>query len=162
MAAAKTKEANAGGATIQHTMNHLQPSRSVLRHFTLLARRTCLHSQSFTRTVPTPAPWRIATYPVSHQVGNGLLSTRPFSHSVASRQDVIAPQITQRQESQADQPAYEMTFTCKKCSTRSSHRTVLITCPGCKNRHLIADHLKVDLCSICVEMSPLICLDILG
>lgn len=49
-------------------------------------------------------------------------------------------------------PAYELTFTCKKCSTRSSHRiskqgyhhgTVLITCPGCKNRHLISDHMKV-------------------
>lgn len=43
-------------------------------------------------------------------------------------------------------------FTCKKCNTRSSHTmskqaytggTVLITCPSCKNRHLIADHLKI-------------------
>ncbi|KAF2730761.1 zf-DNL-domain-containing protein [Polyplosphaeria fusca] len=49
-------------------------------------------------------------------------------------------------------PAYEMTFTCTKCSTRSSHRiskqgyhhgTVLITCPGCQNRHLMSDHLKI-------------------
>jgi protein import protein ZIM17 len=49
-------------------------------------------------------------------------------------------------------PAYELTFTCKVCSTRSSHRiskqgyhdgTILISCPGCKNRHLISDHLKV-------------------
>jgi protein import protein ZIM17 len=49
-------------------------------------------------------------------------------------------------------PAYEMTFTCNTCTTRSSHRvskqgyhhgTVLITCPGCKNRHLMSDHLKV-------------------
>jgi mitochondrial protein import protein ZIM17 len=51
-------------------------------------------------------------------------------------------------------PAYELTFTCNKCDTRSSHRvskqgyhhgTVLITCPGCKNRHLMSDHLKVRL-----------------
>ncbi|ODV60040.1 Zim17p, partial [Ascoidea rubescens DSM 1968] len=43
-------------------------------------------------------------------------------------------------------------FTCKKCNTRSSHvmskqaytkGTVLIECPGCNNRHLIADHLKI-------------------
>ncbi|KAF2227860.1 DNL zinc finger-domain-containing protein [Elsinoe ampelina] len=45
-----------------------------------------------------------------------------------------------------------MTFTCRKCLNRSSHRiskqayhhgTTLITCPGCKNRHLISDHLKI-------------------
>ncbi|GMM36274.1 Zim17 protein [Saccharomycopsis crataegensis] len=45
-----------------------------------------------------------------------------------------------------------ISFTCKKCSTRSSHimskqaytaGTVLIECPGCHNRHLIADHLKI-------------------
>jgi len=49
-------------------------------------------------------------------------------------------------------PSYELTFTCKVCETRSSHRlskqgyhkgTILISCPGCKNRHLISDHLKI-------------------
>jgi protein import protein ZIM17 len=49
-------------------------------------------------------------------------------------------------------PSYEMTFTCKPCSHRSTHRiskqgyhhgTVLITCPDCKNRHVITDHLRV-------------------
>lgn len=52
-----------------------------------------------------------------------------------------------------DKPEMMIAFTCKKCDTRSSHvmskqaytsGTVLITCPGCKNRHLIADHLKVS------------------
>lgn len=56
-------------------------------------------------------------------------------------------------EAPADQPAYEMTFTCKPCSTRSTHRvskqgyhkgSVLISCPGCKNRHVISDHLNVS------------------
>ncbi|KFY25415.1 hypothetical protein V491_01750 [Pseudogymnoascus sp. VKM F-3775] len=55
-------------------------------------------------------------------------------------------------EPPADQPAYEMTFTCKPCSTRSTHRiskqgyhkgSVLISCPGCKNRHVISDHLNI-------------------
>ena len=62
---------------------------------------------------------------------------------------------TQAPESRLDRdqvPAYELTFTCKACETRSSHRvskqgyhhgTVLISCPGCKNRHLISDHMKV-------------------
>lgn len=51
-----------------------------------------------------------------------------------------------------DVPSYQMTFTCRKCAERSSHQiskqgyhhgTILITCPGCKNRHLISDHLKI-------------------
>ena len=49
-------------------------------------------------------------------------------------------------------PAYELTFTCKPCHHRSTHRvsqqgykhgTVLIACPSCKNRHVFADHLKI-------------------
>jgi len=52
-----------------------------------------------------------------------------------------------------DKQAYEMTFTCKPCSTRSTHKvskqgyhfgSVLITCPECKNRHIISDHLGVS------------------
>lgn len=51
-----------------------------------------------------------------------------------------------------DQPQLMLAFTCNKCETRSSHSfskqsytsgTVLIQCPGCKNRHLIADNLKI-------------------
>lgn len=43
-----------------------------------------------------------------------------------------------------------MVFTCAKCDTRAvkaftrqayEHGLVLITCPGCKSMHLIADHL---------------------
>lgn len=54
-----------------------------------------------------------------------------------------------------DEPIYQLTFTCKACKTRSSHTvskqgyhhgTVLITCSGCKARHLISDHLRV--CSV--------------
>lgn len=51
-----------------------------------------------------------------------------------------------------DKPLLMIAFTCKKCNTRSSHTmskqayksgTVLITCPSCHNKHLIADHLKI-------------------
>lgn len=51
-----------------------------------------------------------------------------------------------------DKPQLMIAFTCKKCDNRSSHTmskqaytkgTVLIQCPGCKSRHLIADHLKI-------------------
>ncbi|EIM86554.1 zf-DNL-domain-containing protein [Stereum hirsutum FP-91666 SS1] len=50
------------------------------------------------------------------------------------------------------EPTLSLTFTCTadECNTRSTHQfskrsyttgIVLIECPGCKNRHLIADHL---------------------
>lgn len=51
-----------------------------------------------------------------------------------------------------DNPQLMIAFTCKKCDTRSSHvfskqaytkGSVLIQCPGCKGRHLIADNLKM-------------------
>lgn len=51
-------------------------------------------------------------------------------------------------------PSYLLTFTCKPCGFRSSHRvtkqgyhhgTVLIQCPSCKNRHVISDHLRIFL-----------------
>jgi len=50
------------------------------------------------------------------------------------------------------EPRLSLTFTCTvtDCGTRSSHQftrrsyekgIVIVECPGCKNRHLIADHL---------------------
>ncbi|PWN93554.1 zf-DNL-domain-containing protein, partial [Acaromyces ingoldii] len=50
------------------------------------------------------------------------------------------------------EPKLALTFTCtvEGCGERSSHQftkrsyekgIVLVQCPGCKNRHLIADHL---------------------
>ncbi|KAF2631699.1 zf-DNL-domain-containing protein [Macroventuria anomochaeta] len=82
-----------------------------------------------------------------------LPSTARFESSAAT-----PPQnntSTQAPESRLDRdqvPSYELTFTCNVCKTRSSHRlskqgyhkgTILISCPGCKNRHLISDHLKI-------------------
>lgn len=51
-----------------------------------------------------------------------------------------------------DKPSLMLAFTCKKCGTRSSHiiskqsyqtGSVMVQCPGCLNRHLIADHLNI-------------------
>lgn len=57
-------------------------------------------------------------------------------------------------EKKRDEPAYELSFICKPCLFRSTHRitkhgyhhgTVLVTCPSCNSRHVIADHLRVFL-----------------
>ncbi|KAL4867300.1 DNL zinc finger-domain-containing protein [Aspergillus spectabilis] len=58
----------------------------------------------------------------------------------------------QNQRRREEEPAYQITFTCKPCGERSSHRmskhgyhrgTVLIQCPGCENRHVISDNLGI-------------------
>ncbi|KAI0482391.1 DNL zinc finger-domain-containing protein [Xylariaceae sp. FL0804] len=50
------------------------------------------------------------------------------------------------------EPHYELTFTCVPCGHRSAHTvskqgyhrgTVLITCPSCRNRHIISDNLNI-------------------
>ncbi|KAL7629659.1 hypothetical protein AAE478_001182 [Parahypoxylon ruwenzoriense] len=50
------------------------------------------------------------------------------------------------------EPHYELTFTCVPCGGRSTHTiskqgyhkgSVLITCPSCRNRHVISDHLNI-------------------
>jgi protein import protein ZIM17 len=55
-------------------------------------------------------------------------------------------------EARGEVPSYALVVTCKQCNTRSAHKiskqgyhhgTVLVTCPGCKNRHLMADHLNI-------------------
>jgi protein import protein ZIM17 len=107
----------------------------------------------------TPAPLkniriRLHSTESSSSSSNGTRAPRPLtdrdsidSTRVKSDKEAIA-------ERKAQQPCYDMTFTCKKCLGRSSHRitkqayhfgTVLVNCPGCKGRHLIADHMKVCL-----------------
>ncbi|SCU98705.1 LAFA_0G19702g1_1 [Lachancea sp. 'fantastica'] len=80
--------------------------------------------------------------------------TRTFSVSRFQRNE-MPKDLTAAAKAAAvktDKPAMMIAFTCKKCNTRSSHTmskqaytggTVLIQCPGCKSRHLIADHLKI-------------------
>ena len=47
---------------------------------------------------------------------------------------------------------YQLSFTCVPCSHRSHHNiskqgyhtgSILITCPSCRNRHIISDHLNI-------------------
>jgi protein import protein ZIM17 len=110
--------------------------------------------------IPAPAKRRLHSLRTSPAVRPSPVLPRARAVSAKRFESSSAPPTqsgttTKAPESRLDReqvPSYELTFTCKVCTTRSSHRlskqgyhkgTILITCPDCKNRHLISDHLKV-------------------
>lgn len=103
------------------------PSPFPLRKQLPNTRKANLHHRRQESTASAPRPLTNANQPASED-----------AEEIAARK--------------AQEPAYDMSFTCRKCLHRSSHRitkqayhfgTTLVTCPGCKNRHLISDHLKI-------------------
>ncbi|KIX98336.1 uncharacterized protein Z520_05637 [Fonsecaea multimorphosa CBS 102226] len=79
---------------------------------------------------------------------------RPFAPINRYNSSLSVPGAKPQPAEERDEPSYELSFTCKPCLYRSTHRitkqgyhrgTVLVTCPSCKARHVIADHLKVFL-----------------
>jgi len=118
-------------------------------------------------TKPNPGPLQLrptSQFAAFHQLAT---SQRPLTRALQQQHPLCAVQARYNSTSatsltsavateppvEPDQaPAYELTFTCKPCLHRSTHRvshqgyhhgTVLITCPSCKNRHVMADHLKI-------------------
>jgi protein import protein ZIM17 len=146
--------------SITHTMN----ATTAIRSLTRASQQSLRNHIGLQRTWPAPSasllrkPLQTPQTPLQ-RLGVRCHSTessntrapRPLTdrdsipeEKVLSDKDAIAAR-------KALQPCYDMTFTCKKCLDRSSHRitkqayhfgTVLINCPGCKSRHLIADHMK--------------------
>lgn len=90
---------------------------------------------------------------VLRPLGLTLLRARPtLLRPVVRAQPLLATRFHSDNVLKVDNPEMMIAFTCKKCDTRSSHTfskqafqkgTVLIQCPGCKGRHLIADNLKI-------------------
>ncbi|KAF7875267.1 hypothetical protein EAF04_002439 [Stromatinia cepivora] len=81
---------------------------------------------------------------------NTHLTTRPYTSKPLTSSPPGASSTPS--PPRAPQPSYDLTFTCTPCSARSTHRiskqgyhsgSVLITCPSCKNRHVISDHLGI-------------------
>lgn len=77
-------------------------------------------------------------------------SSRHAAATSASTSTAAEPQT--ELQFKMPEPRLSLTFTCTvvDCSTRSTHEfarrsyekgIVIVECPGCKNRHLIADHL---------------------
>ena len=132
----------------------MQASRSILQRFGWDSGRRALPSTlRAARSIQRPPIW--LREPLPTVVTRGLphqLTARSFSTSPAARQEPTYTASPETQPPRQDIPSYEIRFTCKKCMTSQTHRmskqayhhgTVLVTCPGCKNRHLVADHLKV-------------------
>lgn len=113
---------------------------------------------------------RLTTQPISRsalprQLLNSQLQPLRFAHNIPrpraspipstpSSSTPSTPSTTppSSPSTKPPQPSYELTFTCVPCNTRSRHTvskqgyhhgSVLIACPGCKNRHVISDHLKI-------------------
>ncbi|RDB23766.1 Uncharacterized protein C24H6.02c [Hypsizygus marmoreus] len=118
------------------------------------------------RSLITPGASLPSTVSVQLRLRLGVLpgtvnpySTRPSNPPSAEpkssepKSSSSSPALTTSQPlPEALEPKLSMTFTCtvKDCGERSTHQftkrayqtgIVLIECPGCKNRHLIADHL---------------------
>ncbi|KAK0444832.1 DNL zinc finger-domain-containing protein [Armillaria borealis] len=82
------------------------------------------------------------------QMASPFLNSRHYSTPITSSTETV----TSQKLPEAMESRLSMTFTCtvKDCGTRSSHEfskraytkgIVIVQCPGCENRHLIADHL---------------------
>jgi protein import protein ZIM17 len=138
----------------------IRPASSLLRSFARAAAPHTLKA-SPAEHIPAPAKRLLHTLRTSHGTRPlPVLSrlrvqppTRRFeSSSTAPKQPNTSTAAPDSRLDREQVPSYELTFTCNVCKTRSSHRlskqgyhkgTVLISCPDCKNRHLISDHLKV-------------------
>ncbi|KAK3694355.1 DNL zinc finger-domain-containing protein [Podospora appendiculata] len=121
-----------------HFLGHL-PGQATAR-----APAHYINSIRFAHSIPRP---RASTEASSSP------SPSPSSSDTSSSSSALASATTPTSKSSlSQQPHYELTFTCVPCGERSRHKmskqgyhhgSVLIACPGCRNRHVISDHLRI-------------------
>lgn len=117
----------------------------------ILRQRT---APSITRLLPrrTPAP---ISFPLSVRAAHSI--PRPPAPEARKPQvpneDLSSEPASEGERPEIANPAYyQLSFTCVPCSHRSHHNiskqgyhtgSILITCPSCRNRHVISDHLNI-------------------
>ncbi|RSL99538.1 hypothetical protein CDV31_012115 [Fusarium ambrosium] len=102
---------------------------------------------------PRP-PRRI--FPALDRLSRGAFDPRPPTQKYAqpnSEQSQTGEQPKSEGERPEIKPSYyQLSFTCVPCGHRSHHNvskqgyhhgSTLITCPECRNRHVISDHLNI-------------------
>ncbi|KII92792.1 hypothetical protein PLICRDRAFT_89327 [Plicaturopsis crispa FD-325 SS-3] len=100
---------------------------------------------------PASSSSRVGTEPLRPNARSSSTSASPTPESTPST-SVSTSSDSAPLEPPPDEPRLSFTMTCTAtgCTTRSSHTftkrayqtgVVLVQCPGCSNRHLIADHL---------------------
>ncbi|KAI1870147.1 hypothetical protein JX265_006317 [Neoarthrinium moseri] len=119
---------------------------------------------------PKPTPFiasssRLRPYPRLPRTLQPSQTARRCAHSIPKPPRPAAPQASAGGNGNGSgdgnaattprkqlEPHYQLTFTCVPCGERSSHTiskqgyhkgSVLITCPSCRNRHIISDHLNI-------------------
>ncbi|KAI9926924.1 hypothetical protein ASPWEDRAFT_177060 [Aspergillus wentii DTO 134E9] len=116
--------------------------RTASRPFSQLVNRSPLPSTHISRPQRLP----ILHHAIIRNNSSSPLTDRPDQASTDAQNE------EQNRLRREQEPAYQITFTCKPCGNRSSHRmskhgyhrgTVLIRCPSCDNRHVISDHLNI-------------------
>ncbi|KAI1456602.1 DNL zinc finger-domain-containing protein [Annulohypoxylon moriforme] len=79
-------------------------------------------------------------------------AARRYAHAIPKPPGYPKTPAEQQRARKLSEPHYQLTFTCVPCGHRSAHEvskigyhhgSVLISCPSCRNRHIISDHLNI-------------------
>ncbi|RAL17255.1 DNL-type zinc finger protein [Aspergillus homomorphus CBS 101889] len=152
--------------SIQSLSHGLRAIRSLPRTATLTTRNATVSSLAssstpsrtlshLTQRTPTSRPTTLRKIPFLTTRHKSDTTETSSANNLTDRQSNAATDAEHAEQNRLrreQEPAYQITFTCKPCGERSSHRmskhgyhrgTVLIQCPSCSNRHVIADHLNI-------------------
>ncbi|KAG5925650.1 hypothetical protein E4U42_004098 [Claviceps africana] len=130
-------------------------SRSLLLHHPLRRAASSSPQQLLRATKATPS-LPIAARRAAHSIPRPPPRKTPIRLKPEAEARARAASSEKALSEGARPPAnpayYQLSFTCVPCGHRSHHNvskqgyhkgSTLITCPGCRNRHVISDHLNI-------------------